>query len=60
VNDAQTKHFFDNRYGRGRARWTGVIRATQPVAAGLKVVIAGYGWCGRGDGYARPRVWAPM
>ena len=48
VNDAQTKHFFDNRYGTGQSTIDGVIRATNLLLAGLKVVIAGYGWCGRG------------
>jgi adenosylhomocysteinase len=48
VNDAQTKHFFDNRYGTGQSTLDGVIRATNILLAGLKVVIAGYGWCGRG------------
>jgi adenosylhomocysteinase len=48
VNDAQTKHFFDNRYGTGQSTLDGVIRATNLLLAGLKLVIAGYGWCGRG------------
>jgi len=48
VNDAMTKHFFDNRYGTGQSTLDGVIRATNLLLAGLKVVIAGYGWCGRG------------
>jgi adenosylhomocysteinase len=48
VNDAQTKHFFDNRYGTGQSTLDGVVRATNLLLAGLKVVIAGYGWCGRG------------
>jgi adenosylhomocysteinase len=48
VNDAMTKHFFDNRYGTGQSTIDGVIRATNVLIAGLKVVIAGYGWCGRG------------
>ncbi len=48
VNDAQTKHFFDNRYGTGQSTIDGVIRATNILLAGQKVVIAGYGWCGRG------------
>src|SRR6266446_3534798 len=47
-NDAMTKHFFDNRYGTGQSTIDGVIRATNVLLAGLKVVIAGYGWCGRG------------
>ncbi len=48
VNDAQTKHFFDNRYGTGQSTIDGIIRATNLLIAGLKLVIAGYGWCGRG------------
>jgi len=48
VNNAQTKHFFDNRYGTGQSTLDGVIRATNLLLAGLKVVVAGYGWCGRG------------
>jgi adenosylhomocysteinase len=48
VNDAETKHFFDNRYGTGQSTIDGVIRATNLLIAGLKVVVAGYGWCGKG------------
>jgi adenosylhomocysteinase len=48
VNDAQTKHFFDNRYGTGQSTIDGIIRATNTLLAGRKVVIAGYGWCGKG------------
>ena len=48
VNDAMTKHFFDNRYGTGQSTLDGIIRATNLLIAGLKIVIAGYGWCGRG------------
>ena len=48
VNDAQTKHFFDNRYGTGQSTIDGVIRATNRLIAGSVFVIAGYGWCGRG------------
>ncbi len=48
VNDAMTKHFFDNRYGTGQSTLDGIIRATNLLIAGLKVVIGGYGWCGRG------------
>jgi adenosylhomocysteinase len=48
VNDALTKHFFDNRYGTGQSTLDGVIRATNLLLAGLRVVVAGYGWCGRG------------
>ena len=48
VNDADTKHFFDNRYGTGQSTLDGVTRATNVLWAGKKVVIAGYGWCGKG------------
>jgi len=48
VNDAMTKHFFDNRYGTGQSTLDGIIRATNLLIAGLNVVVAGYGWCGRG------------
>jgi adenosylhomocysteinase len=48
VNDAETKHFFDNRYGTGQSTMDGIIRATNLLIAGRTVVIAGYGWCGRG------------
>jgi len=48
VNDAQTKHFFDNRYGTGQSTIDGILRATNLLLAWLKVVVAGYGWCGRG------------
>src|SRR5678810_208929 len=48
VNDADTKHLFDNRYGTGQSTIDGVIRATNVLLAGLNVVVAGYGWCGRG------------
>lgn len=48
VNDAQTKHFFDNRYGTGQSTIDGIIRATNVLLAGSTWVIAGYGWCGRG------------
>ena len=48
VNDAMTKHFFDNRYGTGQSTMDGVIRATNVLIAGKTVVIAGYGWCSRG------------
>jgi adenosylhomocysteinase len=48
VNEAQTKHLFDNRYGTGQSTVDGVIRATNVLLAGRKVVVSGYGWCGRG------------
>ena len=48
VNDAETKHLFDNRYGTGQSTMDGILRSTNLLLAGLKVVIAGYGWCGRG------------
>jgi adenosylhomocysteinase len=48
VNDALTKHLFDNRYGTGQSTLDGIIRATNILLAGLNIVVAGYGWCGRG------------
>ncbi len=48
VNDALTKHFFDNRYGTGQSTLDGIVRATDVLIAGKTVVTAGYGWCGRG------------
>jgi len=48
VNDADTKHLFDNRYGTGQSTLDGVVRATDLLLAGKRVVVAGYGWCGRG------------
>ena len=48
VNDADTKHMFDNRYGTGQSTLDGIIRATNRLVAGSIVVVAGYGWCGRG------------
>lgn len=48
VNDAQTKHFFDNRYGTGQSTIDGILRATNRLLAGSIFVVAGYGWCGRG------------
>ena len=47
VNDAMTKHFFDNRYGTGQSTLDGIIRATNVLMAGKTFVVAGYGWCGR-------------
>jgi len=48
VNDAMTKHFFDNRYGTGQSTIDGIVRATNVLLAGKTFVVAGYGWCGRG------------
>lgn len=48
VNDAMTKHFFDNRYGTGQSTIDGIIRATNVLLAGKNFIVAGYGWCGRG------------
>jgi len=48
VNDAMTKHFFDNRYGTGQSTLDGIVRATNLLLAGKTFVVAGYGWCGRG------------
>lgn len=48
VNDAQTKFLFDNRYGTGQSSWDGIMRTTNLLIAGKNVVVAGYGWCGKG------------
>ncbi len=48
VNDAQTKHFFDNRYGTGQSTLDGIVRATNVLLAGKNFVVVGYGWCGKG------------
>jgi adenosylhomocysteinase len=48
VNDAETKHFFDNRYGTGQSTLDGIIRATNRLIAGANFVVSGYGWCGKG------------
>jgi adenosylhomocysteinase len=48
VNDAETKHFFDNRYGTGQSTIDGIIRATNRLMAGASFVVSGYGWCGKG------------
>ena len=57
VNEAMTKHFFDNRYGTGQSTLDGIIRATNILLAGKNVVVVGYGWCGRGVAM-RARAWA--
>src|SRR3954469_12767842 len=64
VNNAQTKHFFDNRYGTGQSTLDGVIRATNILLAGRTIVVVGYGWCGRGvasraKGHGSPRIVPP-
>lgn len=48
VNDARCKHLFDNRYGTGQSVWDGIMRSTNLIVAGKNVVVAGYGWCGKG------------
>ena len=48
VNDSNTKHLFDNRYGTGQSTLDGIIRATNLLLAGRNIVVAGYGWCSRG------------
>ena len=48
VNDASTKHFFDNRYGTGQSTLDGILRATNRLLAGSTFVVCGYGWCGKG------------
>jgi adenosylhomocysteinase len=57
VNDADTKHMFDNRYGTGQSTLDGVIRATNVLIAGKTVVVCGYGWCSRGIA-SRAHGWA--
>ena len=58
VNNALTKHMFDNRYGTGQSTLDGIIRATNVLLAGRNVVVVGYGWCGRGVASRAPRAWA--
>ncbi len=58
VNDAMTKHFFDNRYGTGQSTVDGIVRATNVLLAGKVFVVAGYGWCGRGLASGRA-AWVP-
>jgi adenosylhomocysteinase len=58
VNEADTKHLFDNRYGTGQSTIDGITRATNILLAGRNVVVCGYGWCGRGSPPVRA-VWAP-
>ena len=48
VNEAKTKHFFDNRYGTGQSTLDGIFRATNRLLSGRTLVVSGYGWCGRG------------
>lgn len=48
VNDAQSKHLFDNRYGTGQSVWDAILRTTNLIVAGKSVVVSGYGWCGKG------------
>src|SRR5690606_3950344 len=48
VNDAYCKYLFDNRYGTGQSVWDGIMRTTNLIVAGKNVVVAGYGWCGKG------------
>ena len=48
VNDAQSKHLFDNRYGTGQSVWDAILRTTNLIVAGKNVVVSGYGWCGKG------------
>ena len=59
VNEAETKHFFDNRYGTGQSTLDGITRATNILWSGRKVVIFGYGWCGRGVAMRGPRHGGP-
>ena len=59
VNEALTKHLFDNRYGTGQSTIDGLLRATNMLLAGRRVVVAGYGWVGRGIASRAARAWAP-
>ena len=58
VNEAETKHLFDNRYGTGQSTIDGILRATNILLAGRNVVVAGYGWVGSGIAVADGRAWA--
>ena len=60
VNEANTKHLFDNRYGTGQSTLDGIIRATNILFAGKTVVVAGYGWCGRGIAMRARGLGAPV
>jgi adenosylhomocysteinase (EC 3.3.1.1) len=59
VNDAETKHFFDNRYGTGQSTIDAIMRATNILLAGKVIVVAGYGWCGKGW-HCGQGAWVPM
>ena len=48
VNDAKAKHYYDNKYGTGQSVWDGIMHTTNLIVAGKTVVVAGYGWCGKG------------
>ncbi len=56
VNNSQTKHLFDNRYGTGQSTFDGIIRATNRLVAGRTVVVVGYGYCGKGCCYESERI----
>ena len=58
INNAKTKHLFDNRYGTGQSTFDGILRSTALLVAGKKVVVVGYGWVGKGVAHAEPRGWA--
>ena len=58
VNEADTKHLFDNRYGTGQRTIDGIMRATNKLLAGRRSSWSGYGWCGRGLAIARQAAWA--
>src|SRR5260370_25665871 len=60
VNDSDTKHLFDNRYGTGQSTLDGILRATNLLVAGSTVVVAGHGWCGAGAPLPSPRAHAPV
>ena len=58
VNDAKSKHYYDNKYGTGQSVWDGIMHTTNLIVAGKTVVVAGYGWCGQGSP-SGPRAWGP-
>ena len=58
VNDAKAKHYYDNKYGTGQSVWDAIMHTANLVVAGKTVVVAGYGWCGKG-GPCGPPAWGP-
>lgn len=58
VNDAKAKHYYDNKYGTGQSVWDAIMHTANLVVAGKTVVVAGYGWCGKGVAM-RAAAWGP-